>query len=240
MDVFKAKIATARGVNSSDYYSDTLLEHLLVFLGKTPKIHSLLEIGTGRGYLSIILAKIYPSINRIIATDIDDKAVNLARKNIAINNLQKKVLVKKGNLFNPIKNQKFDLIVSCPPQMPLTRQDVQSLFPRVQRYHLTTSIGGKNGRSIVDKIISNAPKYLLPGGVVCFVHSDIIGVEQSLEELKALQLRARILGSKNKLLAETTLTRLSKQIIERTGYRFRKNDQNQEFFSIYVIVGIYD
>ncbi|MCL4382356.1 MAG: hypothetical protein M1575_01335 [Patescibacteria group bacterium] len=149
-------------------------------------------------------------------------------------------MVKKGSLFNPVKNQKFDLIVSVPPQMPLTRQDVQNLFPKVQQYHLTTSVGGKNGRSIVDKIISNAPKYLLPGGMVCFAHSDIIGVKQSLRKLRVQQLRAMILGSKDKLLRETTLTRLSKQIIERTGYRFRRNDQNQEFFSIYVIVGIYD
>ncbi|MCL4382355.1 MAG: methyltransferase [Patescibacteria group bacterium] len=90
MGIPKAKIIVTEGVNKTDYYSDTLLEYLTVFLGKTPKIHSLLEIGTGRGYLSIILAKIYRRINKIIATDIDDKAVNLARKNIAINNLQKK------------------------------------------------------------------------------------------------------------------------------------------------------
>jgi len=240
MKIPPIKITSTEGVNKTDYYSSILLEYLIPFLAKKPSIHSLLEIGAGRGYLSIILAKKFPNLRKIVATDIDSQAVRLVKRNVIINNLHKRIVVKRGNLFEPVKSEKFDLIISVPPQLPLTRRDVQQLLPKVEPYHLTTSVGGKNGRKIVDKIITNAPNHLLPGGIICFAHSDIIGIKQSLERLESQKFGAILLGTKIKFLNETTLTHLSKKNIEKTGYRFCKDDKNQEFFNICVIAGVHD
>ncbi|KKT49005.1 MAG: hypothetical protein UX88_C0025G0005 [Candidatus Woesebacteria bacterium GW2011_GWC2_47_16] len=233
------QLLTSTGVNKSDYYSDTLFEFLLPFLRKQKKIRSVFEIGTGRGYLSILLAKRFPSITSILATDIDSTAISLARKNVELNGLDGLIKVSRGSLFVPAGKKRFDLIFSVPPQLPLTKEYVRRLIPRVESYHVTTSAGGKDGRLIVDKIINGATSHLNPYGILSFVHSDIIGLDKSLSKLESIGLRAILLGKKSILLKNTTLTRLSKKAIEKTGYRFKKNGKNQEVFEIGVIAGIY-
>ena len=69
---------------------------------------SVLEVGTGSGILSIVMAK--HGAKSVIATDIMDACVNNTQENTEILNLKHIIEVRKGDLFEPIKEERFDLI----------------------------------------------------------------------------------------------------------------------------------
>lgn len=95
-------------------------EYLVEKLTKEIKEFSLqegdfLEIGTGSGPISIALKKFFPSSN-ITATDISHDAVELAEENAK--NLEVDVDFVEGDLFEPVKKQKYQLIVANLPYVP--------------------------------------------------------------------------------------------------------------------------
>ena len=71
------------------------------------------DIGVGTGVLSIILAM--RDVKKIIATDLDDRALTCAKENIALLNLGAQIEVVKANLFPP---GKASLIICNPPWIP--------------------------------------------------------------------------------------------------------------------------
>lgn len=71
------------------------------------------DIGVGTGVLSIILAM--REVEKIIATDQDDRALACAKENIALLNLDSQIEIVKANLFPP---GKAALIVCNPPWIP--------------------------------------------------------------------------------------------------------------------------
>lgn len=114
----------------TDFFKDIELETFRVFQGVLPPdraimspafarfLHrnktlfqnkSVLELGTGSGILSVVMAK--HGAKSVIATDIMDACVNNTQENVEILNLKHIIEVRKGDLFEPIKEEKFDLIV---------------------------------------------------------------------------------------------------------------------------------
>ncbi|MCR8487527.1 MAG: class I SAM-dependent methyltransferase, partial [Crenarchaeota archaeon] len=71
-----------------------------------------LEIGTGSGAIAILLAKLGCDVT---ATDINPKAIEVAKENATQNNVKIRFIV--GDLFAGL-NEKFDTIVFNPPYLP--------------------------------------------------------------------------------------------------------------------------
>ncbi len=71
---------------------------------------TLLDIGTGSGILAIIGAVC--SAEKIVATDIDEVAVETAKINIAKNNCSEICDVRCGNLLECVIDEKFDIITA--------------------------------------------------------------------------------------------------------------------------------
>jgi len=73
--------------------------------------YDVLDIGTGSGILMIAAKKL--GANEIWGTDIDEVAVDVAKRNLDLNKIdENSYKVLKGNLAQVIKNKKFDIIVS--------------------------------------------------------------------------------------------------------------------------------
>ena len=84
-----------------------LAENMLV--GKNSKI---LDIGCGIGILGIAAAKLFDA--KVVMSDINKRAVMLAKKNAKLNNIKAEIC--QGNLYEKIKENDFDSILSNPPQ----------------------------------------------------------------------------------------------------------------------------
>ncbi|MBD3192254.1 MAG: methyltransferase [Candidatus Heimdallarchaeota archaeon] len=74
----------------------------------------ILDLGCGYGLLGIAIAKACPTV-KVTLTDINRLAVRLAKENCKRNRVEKNTAVKKGHLYEPVKKQLFDLIITNPP-----------------------------------------------------------------------------------------------------------------------------
>lgn len=83
--------------------TEFLIENLEI-----PEGSDVLEIGCGTGIVSIFAAR---KAGKVVATDISPKAVQNALENVRLHKLDSKIDVREGNLFEPIKEEKFDRIL---------------------------------------------------------------------------------------------------------------------------------
>jgi 16S rRNA (guanine1207-N2)-methyltransferase len=101
---------TASGVFSKERVDKgTLILAESMIIGKNSKV---LDVGCGIGILGIAAAKLFD--DDVVMTDLNTRAVMLAKKNIKINNV--KTAVCHGNLYEKIKDNDFDAVLSNPPQ----------------------------------------------------------------------------------------------------------------------------
>ncbi|MCJ7841826.1 50S ribosomal protein L11 methyltransferase [Lederbergia sp. NSJ-179] len=71
---------------------------------------TVVDVGTGSGVLSIAAALL--NAKNVIALDLDEIAVESAEQNIALNQLQEKIEVRKGDLLNGLEIDNVDVIVA--------------------------------------------------------------------------------------------------------------------------------
>lgn len=72
-----------------------------------------LELGAGSGVISLLLS--VKPVKHITAVEIQDSLADLARRNVKINNLEKKISVVQEDLQRYQPDQKFNVIFSNPP-----------------------------------------------------------------------------------------------------------------------------
>ena len=101
---------TASGIFSKDKVDKgTLILAENIVIDKNAKI---LDIGCGIGILGIAAAKLFDA--DVTMSDINKRAVMLAKKNIKLNNVNADIC--QGSLYEKIKGNDFDAILSNPPQ----------------------------------------------------------------------------------------------------------------------------
>ncbi len=71
-----------------------------------------LDLCAGYGPVGIAIKKIFPETN-VFLTDINKRAINLAKKNALLNRV--KLTITSGDLYTPYKEEKFDVILVNPP-----------------------------------------------------------------------------------------------------------------------------
>jgi len=123
----------------------------------------ILEIGTGSGAISIALAKELPSAS-LVATDLSEKALALARENASESGVQERIQFLHGDLFDPLEEgSPFDLILSNPPYIP--RSHFASLAPEVRDFEPRIALdGGEDGLIFFRRALPRVGRYLKPGG----------------------------------------------------------------------------
>ncbi len=133
-----------------------------------------LEIGTGTGIIAILASK---KCHTVTATDINPKAIDCALKNI-IANKSFNIELKKGYLFEPVENEKFDLILFNTPYLPTSEDE------RVDDELEAAWDGGTDGRKVIDQFLDNLNDHLKPGGRVQLVQSSLSDIEKTLQKLE--------------------------------------------------------
>ena len=126
-----------------------------------------LDLGTGSGVLAILASKL--GARNVVATDISDRAIKIAKRNAEINGVE--IDFRIGDLFNPVRGELFDLIICNPPMTPSPIQ--------LRRF----TWGGVDGRLILDRIIDEAPSHLRRNGRLILPVISLVGIGRTYQAL---------------------------------------------------------
>ena len=140
--------------------TEVLVETALTEVDKTIKI---LDLCTGSGAIAVALEHFLEEKEvEIVATDISEKALEIAKKNAIANNANTKIKFIQSDLFAQIPKQKFDLIVSNPPY--IETETIKTLSKEVQHEPKIALDGGEDGLAFYRRIAKEAFDYLEDGG----------------------------------------------------------------------------
>ncbi len=145
------------------------------------KDKEVLEIGTGTGIIAIEVAK---KGGRVLATDINPKAVKLAKENAKLYNVN--IDVVESDLFEKV-NKKFDFILFNPPYLPTDEND------RIDGYINYAFDGGPEGKDVLKRFIEKVDKYLKEDGKILIVISSLTNLEDVTQMFKNKGFKVRII-----------------------------------------------
>ncbi|MBT8441823.1 MAG: 50S ribosomal protein L3 N(5)-glutamine methyltransferase [Gammaproteobacteria bacterium] len=126
------------------------------------RIRRILEIGTGSGCIAIACALAFPDAS-VVATDLSEDALAVARINIRSHGLGDRVDVLQADLFDGVEGR-FDLIASNPPYVPAGK--LAGLPPEYAHEPGLALGSGADGLESTRHILQDAPRYLAPGGLL--------------------------------------------------------------------------
>jgi release factor glutamine methyltransferase len=119
------------------------------------------EIGVGTGCISITL--LLERKNLIMyADDVQDTALELAKENAKIHKVEKRLILKKGDMFEPVEGMVFDFIVSNPPY--ISQREWENLPLGVRLEGWTSLIGGKKGYEFYERFAQEVQKFIKDRG----------------------------------------------------------------------------
>lgn len=116
------------------------------------KAKNTLDLCAGAGIQAILLSQ---NSRNVTGVEISSEAAHVARFNTILNNVSHNVKIVQGNLYEPVKNKKFDLIVSNPPYIPI---------PDNLRYPLAAK-GGEDGLLVLRNIFAGFNNHLTKNGM---------------------------------------------------------------------------
>jgi 16S rRNA (guanine1207-N2)-methyltransferase len=111
-------------------------ELLIDSLRLPPDLRDIFDLGCGYGPIGLVLAKLLPETT-IHMSDINERAVDLARQNAAANGIHN-VVIKVGEGFTAFPGQSFDLVVTNPP----VRAGKQVIYPLIDEARQALRPGG--------------------------------------------------------------------------------------------------
>ena len=146
--------------------TETLVELALKECERQPSIN-ILELGTGSGIIAASIAKERPD-TQITAIDLSLDAIKVAQRNL--NDLAiKNVRLCVGSWFSPIALENFfHMIISNPPYVSNTYDE--SLSNNIRFEPNISLYSHKNGFADLEKIITEAPKFLTKTGKILLEH----------------------------------------------------------------------
>jgi ribosomal protein L3 glutamine methyltransferase len=125
------------------------------------QIESVLDLCTGSGCLAILAARHFPNAE-VDAVDISRDALAVAARNVRDHGLEGQIELYRGDLFGPIGDKRYDLIISNPPYVD--EAGMASLPQECRAEPKLAFDGGADGLDIVRRILDQAGKHLTPGG----------------------------------------------------------------------------
>jgi release factor glutamine methyltransferase len=146
---------------------------------------NVMDICCGCGNLGIAISHFNQKC-KVYATDISDDAVKLAWENVNFLNQGVRVYVSKGDLFSEFESDEFykniNLIVCNPPYISTAK--VLKMNAEISLNEPVLAFdGGMLGLRIIQKLINEAPKFLVPDGWLIFE----VGVGQGDFVLKLIE-----------------------------------------------------
>lgn len=127
------------------------------------RIRRILDIGTGSSCIAIACAVHFPEA-LVDAVDVSPAALAVAARNVQRHGLESRVHLHAGDVFEPLGDRQYDLIVSNPPYVSDAEM---SALPAEYRHEPDLALrAGGDGLDVVRRILHGAESHLAPGGVL--------------------------------------------------------------------------
>ncbi len=149
------------------FETEELVENVLYYYDKhfEGKKVDVCDIGTGSGCVGITLALEETNMN-VSITDISKEALEVAKKNSE--NLNAKVSIYQGDMVKPLIGNKYDIIVSNPPYIPVS-EDVSELV--VNNEPNVALFGGVDGLDFYKVIVEDSSLICKERFMIAFEHA---------------------------------------------------------------------
>lgn len=125
------------------------------------------DLGTGSGAIAIALAHELPHA-RIVATDIDEAALAVARRNME-RLAPGRIEFQPGDWCAPLESSAYSILVSNPPYLRADDPHLRGDGVRFEPRHALIG-GGPDGLDAIRRIGREAPRGLLPDGWLVLEH----------------------------------------------------------------------
>jgi release factor glutamine methyltransferase len=158
--------------------TEQLVESLIARLKSEIPYSRIVDVGTGSGVIALTLAAEFPKAE-IVATDISEDALMLARENAHQLGLADRVRFLRSNLLETVQPG-VGLIVANLPYV--STEDRQNLSREVLHDPEVALFAGARGDELLKELIGRAPSWLQPGGTLALE----IGIDQSSALISAL------------------------------------------------------
>lgn len=127
-------------------------------------VANILDLCTGGGCIAIACAHAFPHAH-VDAVDLSHEALALAADNVTLHEVQSRVSLHEGDLFEPLpKGRRYEIIVSNPPYVDA--EDMASLPDEFRHEPELGLAAGTDGLDIVRRILARAPDYLTEQGIL--------------------------------------------------------------------------
>ncbi len=133
-----------------------------------------LDMATGSGIIALFCAE---KAKKVIATDINPRAINFATFNAILNGLESKIEFRLGDMFKPISGMKFNLIIWNGPTIST---------PGGKEKNPIYCYGGASGNVFTKKFINESPKYLKRNGRMQWLDPSL-GTEKEPETIRFIK-----------------------------------------------------
>ncbi len=145
-----------------------------------------LDVGTGSGAIALALARELPAA-LITATDICEKALEVARSNADQLRHADRIELLCGRSYEPTAGRRFDRVVSNPPY--LADSERGELAPELCHEPPGALFAGVEGLDVLNELVSGAAAMLEPGGWLL--------VELAPQQAPGIAVRCRAAGAES-------------------------------------------
>ncbi len=122
-----------------------------------------LDLCTGSGCLAVLLAQAFPQAS-VDAVDLSADALAVARRNVGDYGLERRIRLFEGDLFAPLGDRSYDLIVANPPYVDA---DSVAALPAEYLHEPPLALGsGQDGLDSTRAILRDAARHLNPSGLL--------------------------------------------------------------------------
>ncbi|MGB9366552.1 MAG: 50S ribosomal protein L3 N(5)-glutamine methyltransferase [Xanthobacteraceae bacterium] len=145
-----------------------------------------LDLCTGSGCLAILACEVFPNA-RVDAVDVSKDPLAVAKINVAEHGVEERVRLTRGDLFKPVGDSVYDIILCNPPYVDA---EGMARLPKEYRHEPRLALAaGADGLDIVRRILGDARRHLSDdGGLLCEIGRCRPALEASFPETNFLWL----------------------------------------------------